>query len=165
MDQLALEGGAAAAFRLVDATNEYIAGREPWAIARDEARASELDAVLWDASEALRLAAVLLVPIMPASAAEIFAAAACPGRHTRASRRSPTGDGTANATRSARMRCGRGSTHLQEHAVTDRTETNDDSRSRVTDRRPTPRRKRRPDQSRRTPASLAKTRGSRLTIS
>jgi methionyl-tRNA synthetase len=72
MDQLALEGGAAAAFRLVDATNEFIAEREPWAIARDEGRATELDAVLWDATEALRVAAVLLSPIMPSSAAEIF---------------------------------------------------------------------------------------------
>ena len=72
MDQLALEGGAAACFRLVDATNEYLAGREPWAIARDEGRASELDAVLWDASEALRIATVLLTPIIPASAAEIL---------------------------------------------------------------------------------------------
>ena len=65
MDQLALEGGAGAAFRLVDATNEFIAGREPWALARDEARAAELDAVLWDAAEALRIAAVLLGPVMP----------------------------------------------------------------------------------------------------
>ncbi len=72
MDQLALEGGAAAAFRLVDATNEFIAEREPWAIARDTGRTDELDAVLWDATEALRIATVLLAPIMPSSAAEIF---------------------------------------------------------------------------------------------
>jgi methionyl-tRNA synthetase len=79
MDQLALEGGAAAAFRLVDATNEFIAAREPWTIARDTARAADLDAVLWDASEALRIAAVLLSPIMPASAAEIFVRLGVPG--------------------------------------------------------------------------------------
>ena len=72
MDQLALEGGAAAAFRLVDATNEFIAEREPWTIARDDGRAAELDAVLWDAAEALRIAAVLLSPIMPSAAAEIL---------------------------------------------------------------------------------------------
>jgi len=72
MDRLALEGAAASAFRLVDAANEHIAEREPWTVARDEARSAELDAVLWDASEALRIAAVLLSPIMPASAAEIF---------------------------------------------------------------------------------------------
>ena len=73
MGQLALEGAAAAAFRLIDATNEHLAEREPWALAKDEARAADLDAVLWDASEALRIATVLLTPIIPASAAEIFA--------------------------------------------------------------------------------------------
>lgn len=72
MDQLALEGGAAAAFRLIDAANEFIAEREPWTLARDEARAADLDAVLWDAAEALRVAAVLLSPIVPSSAVEIF---------------------------------------------------------------------------------------------
>ena len=35
MDAFALEGGAAAAFRIVDAANEYIASTEPWALARD----------------------------------------------------------------------------------------------------------------------------------
>jgi methionyl-tRNA synthetase len=72
MDQLALEGAAAAAFRLVDAANEYIAEREPWALAKDDGRAADLDAALWNAAEALRIAAVLLSPIMPASAAEIL---------------------------------------------------------------------------------------------
>jgi methionyl-tRNA synthetase len=72
MDRLALEGGAAAAFRVVDAANEFIAEREPWVIARDDSRAADLDAVLWNASEALRIATVLLSPIMPASATEIF---------------------------------------------------------------------------------------------
>jgi methionyl-tRNA synthetase len=72
MDRLALEGGAAAAFRLIDATNEFIAEQEPWTIARDAGRAADLDAVLWDSAEALRIAAVLLAPIMPASTGEIL---------------------------------------------------------------------------------------------
>jgi methionyl-tRNA synthetase len=72
MDQLALEGGASAAFRLIDATNEFIAEREPWTLAKSEETSRDLDAVLWDASEALRIAAVLLQPIMPTSAAEIM---------------------------------------------------------------------------------------------
>jgi len=72
MDALALEGGAGAAFRVVDAANEYIAATEPWALARDVERAADLDAVLWNASEALRIATVLLAPMMPASASEIF---------------------------------------------------------------------------------------------
>ena len=72
MDRYALEGGAAAAFRIVDAANEYIAETEPWALARDEKNASRLSQVLFDVAEALRVAAILLLPIVPKSAAEIL---------------------------------------------------------------------------------------------
>jgi methionyl-tRNA synthetase len=72
MDALALEGGAAAAFRIVDAANEYIAETEPWALARDENNAARLSQVLYDVAEAVRVAGVLLLPIMPKSAAEIL---------------------------------------------------------------------------------------------
>jgi methionyl-tRNA synthetase len=72
MDRYALHEGAAAAFRIVDSTNEFIAGREPWRLAKDPATADQLTQVLFDAAEAIRLAAVLLAPIMPASSAEIL---------------------------------------------------------------------------------------------
>ena len=72
MDLFALERGVAAAFQIVDAANEFIASSEPWAIARDEARAGELSQVLFDVAEALRIAGILLLPFMPASAAEIL---------------------------------------------------------------------------------------------
>ena len=72
MDGFALEAGAAAAFRIVDAANEYIASTEPWALARDPGQAARLSQVLFDVAEALRIAAVLLLPIMPRSAAEIL---------------------------------------------------------------------------------------------
>jgi methionyl-tRNA synthetase len=72
MDAFALEGGAAAAFRIIDAANEYIAETEPWALARDEKNASRLSQVLFDVAEAIRVAAVLLLPIIPKSAAEIL---------------------------------------------------------------------------------------------
>jgi methionyl-tRNA synthetase len=72
MDAFALERGAAAAFQIVDAANEFIASSEPWAIARDEARAGELSQVLFDIAEAVRVAAILLLPVMPKSAAEIL---------------------------------------------------------------------------------------------
>jgi methionyl-tRNA synthetase len=71
MNSLALESGCSAAFRVVDATNEYIAATEPWSLAKNE-RQAELDQVLWSSSEALRIAAVLLSPVMPASASEIL---------------------------------------------------------------------------------------------
>src|SRR5436190_3644044 len=72
MDRLALEEGAAAAFRIVDAGNDYIAETEPWALARDEKNAARLSQVLFDVAEALRVAAVLLLPLIPGSAAEIL---------------------------------------------------------------------------------------------
>ncbi|MGH9347654.1 MAG: methionine--tRNA ligase [Vicinamibacterales bacterium] len=72
MDALALHEGAAAAFQLVDATNEYIAQHAPWTLARDPADAAPLDEVLFDVAEAIRVAAVLLLPVMPSSSAEIL---------------------------------------------------------------------------------------------
>ena len=72
MDALALHEGAAAAFRLVDATNEYIADTAPWTLAKDRAHAAQVEQILFDAAEAIRLVAVLLTPIMPRSAAEML---------------------------------------------------------------------------------------------
>ncbi|HWF86937.1 MAG TPA: methionine--tRNA ligase subunit beta, partial [Vicinamibacterales bacterium] len=72
MDRYLLHEGAAAAFRLIDATNEFIAATSPWALAKDPAAADRLTQVLFDAAEAIRLAAVLLLPIMPTASAEIL---------------------------------------------------------------------------------------------
>jgi methionyl-tRNA synthetase len=72
MDAYALHEGAAAAFRLIDATNEFIAATAPWTLAKDPAQADRLTRVLFDAAEAIRLAAVLLEPIMPTSCREIL---------------------------------------------------------------------------------------------
>jgi methionyl-tRNA synthetase len=72
MERYALHEAAFAAFAIVDATNEFIAASEPWTLARDPARDGELTQVLCDAVEALRVAAVLLLPLMPTAAAEIL---------------------------------------------------------------------------------------------
>ena len=72
MDALALHDGAAAAFGLVDATNEFIAGTAPWKLAKDPADAARLDAVLFEVAEAIRAAAVMLLPVIPSSSAEIL---------------------------------------------------------------------------------------------
>ena len=71
MNGLELAAGAREAMSLVDAANETIARREPWKLAK-AGDVAGLDAVLWDAAETLRLAAVLLSPFMPDSAAEIL---------------------------------------------------------------------------------------------
>ncbi len=72
MDALALHEGAAAAFRIVDAANEFIAARAPWALAKEPSAGDRLTQVLYDAAEAIRIAAVLLSPFMPGSAREIL---------------------------------------------------------------------------------------------
>ena len=90
MDVHALHEGAAAAFRLVSAANNYIAETQPWALAKDPAQADRLNGVLADTAEAVRIAATLLSPIMPSSSRRDPAAAG---------RRSPA-EGTA-----ARYRC------------------------------------------------------------
>src|SRR3954464_5830220 len=72
MDRFALEGGVAAAFRIIEGANEYIAETEPWALARDERNAARLRQVLFDLAEAVRVAAILLVPMMPSSSVEVL---------------------------------------------------------------------------------------------
>jgi methionyl-tRNA synthetase len=72
MDRFAIHEAAAAIFTLVDRTNEFIATSEPWHLAKDQTRADELTQVLFDVAETVRIAAVLLLPIMPAAAREIL---------------------------------------------------------------------------------------------
>ena len=81
MDRLALDEACRAAFRLVDATNEYIATSEPWTLAK-QGKDRALDEVLWTSAEALRVAAVLLSPVMPGSAEQILARLDAPVRRT-----------------------------------------------------------------------------------
>ncbi len=72
MDTLSLHEAAAAAFRLIDATNLHIADSAPWALAKDPKNAAAVSQILFDCAEAIRLSAVLLSPIMPASSREIL---------------------------------------------------------------------------------------------
>jgi methionyl-tRNA synthetase len=72
MDRFALHDGVAAAFRIIDAANLFIADTQPWALAKADAQSERLTQVLAEAAEAVRIAAVLLSPVMPSSAAEIL---------------------------------------------------------------------------------------------
>ena len=72
MDRFALHEGAAAAYKLIDGANEFIAATTPWSLAKDPAHADRLSQVLFDATEAIRLAAIMLEPIMPTSSREIL---------------------------------------------------------------------------------------------
>jgi methionyl-tRNA synthetase len=72
MGRLALHEGVAAVFRIIDAANGFIADTQPWALAKDDAQSERLTNVLAEAAEAVRIAAILLSPVMPSSTAEIL---------------------------------------------------------------------------------------------
>jgi methionyl-tRNA synthetase len=72
MDAFALHDGANAIYRLLGAANEYIEQTRPWALAKDPEASGRLGQVLFDVAETVRVAAVLLLPVMPASAREIL---------------------------------------------------------------------------------------------
>jgi methionyl-tRNA synthetase len=54
--------------------NRYVEERAPWQLAKDEARAAELDTTLRSLAEGIRAVTVLLHPYMPATAANLLAA-------------------------------------------------------------------------------------------
>jgi methionyl-tRNA synthetase len=72
MDRFALDVACRHAFRLVDTVNEYIAASEPWSLAKRDDGQRALDEVLWTSTEALRVAALLLSPVIPSSSEEIL---------------------------------------------------------------------------------------------
>jgi methionyl-tRNA synthetase len=58
--------------------NRYVEEQAPWQIAKDDARAGDLDRVLRTLAEGLRSLTVLLWPYMPASAERLLAALGAP---------------------------------------------------------------------------------------
>jgi methionyl-tRNA synthetase len=77
MEAFAIQGGTNAAFDLVDTVNEFITASEPWVLAKDPSKAERLTQVLYDSAEATRIAAVLLLPVIPSSAREILKRLGC----------------------------------------------------------------------------------------
>ena len=75
----AFEYGDAAAevMELVHAANHYIEDAEPWALAKDPARAGELAFVIYNLLEAIRIAAHLLMPFMPKTSVEALGRLGC----------------------------------------------------------------------------------------
>jgi methionyl-tRNA synthetase len=72
MDACRLHDGAAAAFGLVWHANAFVADTQPWIIAKDEARAAELDAALHAMVRYLAVVAVLFFPFMPEKMEELW---------------------------------------------------------------------------------------------
>ncbi len=58
----------------VRALNQYVTAEAPWQLAKDEANAARLDAVLYNLVDGLTGLAVALAPFLPESAPRILAA-------------------------------------------------------------------------------------------
>jgi methionyl-tRNA synthetase len=58
-------------WEVISLANKYIASKEPWALAKDASKRKELNAVLYQSAEILRVVAGVIEPIMPRTAARI----------------------------------------------------------------------------------------------
>jgi methionyl-tRNA synthetase len=67
-----LEGGIRGALDIVTHVDEYIEQKAPFKIAKDETRLSEVGAILYNCAEALRIASVLLWPVIPDACEKIW---------------------------------------------------------------------------------------------
>jgi len=61
-------------WRIVEGVNGYITEQEPWVLAKDDAHADRLNAVLYTAADALRCLAVVLTPFMPQATQKLWSA-------------------------------------------------------------------------------------------
>ncbi len=72
LDRADLTGALDAIWQRVRRLNRYVEEQAPWVLAKDEARAGELDRVLASLSEGLRVVAVALHPWIPESVAKLL---------------------------------------------------------------------------------------------
>jgi methionyl-tRNA synthetase len=75
-ESLELSSAARAAIRLVVDVDVFIQATEPFRLAKDADRRAELGAILYQCLEAIRIAGVLLAPVMPVKMAELALALA-----------------------------------------------------------------------------------------
>ena len=67
-----LTAGLGSIWGVIARANQYLVEKEPWKLAKDEARREELASVLYAAAETLRIVAILIQPIMPAAAQRLW---------------------------------------------------------------------------------------------
>jgi methionyl-tRNA synthetase len=72
MHGFALHEALGQIWRIVEDTNGYLTVQEPWSLAKDDANADRLDAVLYQAADALRVLSLVLHPFMPQSMSALW---------------------------------------------------------------------------------------------
>ena len=79
IDVFDITGAVDRAWSFVRTLNRLVTERKPWELAKDPARAGDLDQVLFDLADGLRVAAVALAAYLPETAPKILAALKQPG--------------------------------------------------------------------------------------
>ena len=72
MDAFQVQAGLQTAAQWSVTCNQLVDAAAPWKLAKDPARAAELDAVLYQLAESLRIIAILVSPVLPKAAHGIF---------------------------------------------------------------------------------------------
>jgi len=72
MERYEIDKGIEAAWSVIRRANRLVEEKAPWNLAKDPARAAELDALLTTLVVALQHTALLLYPVMPAKAREVW---------------------------------------------------------------------------------------------
>lgn len=72
MTNVDFSAAAAAVQKLAGRVNLYVEDSRPWDLAKDEATADELAAVIYNSLEAIRIIALFMAPFMPNTSAEVF---------------------------------------------------------------------------------------------
>ena len=69
-----LQNALSKTWKIVDRANKYIDETAPWVLAKDDAKKEELRSVMYHLAEAIRIASVLLSPVLVESAPKVLAA-------------------------------------------------------------------------------------------
>jgi methionyl-tRNA synthetase len=77
MEQLRLDDAAAAALELVRQVDGYIERTQPYKLAKEPGREGEVGGILYECAELIRIASLLLWPILPERMAEAWARLGC----------------------------------------------------------------------------------------
>jgi len=72
MDSYHISDACESVFTMLSRANKYIDETTPWVLAKDEANKGRLGTVLYNLLESIRIAAILLTPIIPKTCEEIF---------------------------------------------------------------------------------------------
>ena len=79
-DAFDITGALERIWEVVRGLNRYVEAQAPWQLAKDDARADELDRTLYDLADGVRAVAIALAPYLPATAPRILDALRQPRR-------------------------------------------------------------------------------------